>query len=194
MILKTNVILTEKRVQELLPLLLAGDEAAAEELMLGYIRYIRVMLKGKHGGDRYAVGIAAMVEVIRKVQAGHWKKGTTNLTGYMRKFVSGRVQSYTQKDHLIPIEPRAFKGKPNQFLPVSAISRVSVSHHNMVLQRIAVQEALAELTNREQDVLILRSEGLNLVEISDTLSISKSWVHMLEQRALGKMRVLLTEA
>ena len=44
MLIRTDVVLTSERVDELMPLLKAGSEKAAEELILGYVRYVRTIL------------------------------------------------------------------------------------------------------------------------------------------------------
>ena len=186
--IRSDVVLTAERVDQLIPLLKAGNEEAAEELIMGYVRYVRTILPGA-SDDHYSVAIAAMVEAVRKNQGVD--KEHKNFTGYIKATVLGIVSNYRASDFLVPIPKGAYKGQQFQMPPKPQGRRASMEHHQRKEQYIQLKECLAQLTNVEREILIMRSESWTLEEIATAVQLGKSSVQRIEQRALGQMRNMM---
>ena len=187
----TPVVLSSERVIALLPALKAGAQEGINELMMGYIRLVRVWLKGQND-DVVAVGMATMVACIRKLEGVD--KEHESLTNYIRKTISGAVKEYLSKDHLVPIARKYYKGERFRLPPAPSIERASVQHYHKKLLYMQLKEAMSGLPRLEYRILILRSENNTLVEIAGLLDMPKSQVHVVEQRAILMMRKLMGES
>lgn len=184
----TGVTLSPERVDELVPGLVAGDEAATEELILGYVAYIRTLLR-ESPEEHFSVGIEAMVALIRKYQGV--QKEHENFTGLVKTRVLGAVHDYRCSDFLVPIPRGAYIGQRFQLPPKPSNGKASMEHHKRKEKYLQLKEALECLGEQERTVLVLRSESYTLEDVCMQLGLPIARVQRIEQRAQSNMRKLM---